>query len=184
MRVIAGLVKGRKLSAFKGSTIRPTSDRARESLFNILGDKVNDSSFLDLFAGSGAIGIEALSRNAKSVIFVENHITSITLIKKNLGKCGFSESNNQHIEIIRTSALLYLESTGKQFDIVFLDPPYKTDLAEKNLDCLSKKNLLKPNGVIILEHHFKKAIEKESSGLQYVKEKKIGDTIFSFFSKH
>lgn len=179
MRVISGIAKGRVLCSFKEPNIRPTSDRARESLFNILGQKLINYSFLDLFAGSGAVGIEALSRNAENVVFVEISPASIALIKKNLEKCGFL---NQRIKIIKKDALLYLKSCRKQFDIIFIDPPYQTNLAEKSLTFLSEKKLLAPDGVIVIEHYFKKKIEDEFSGLQCIKRKKIGDTAFSFFT--
>ncbi len=179
MRIISGIAKGHKLNSFKGSDIRPTSDRARESLFNILGQKLNGSSFLDLFAGSGAVGIEALSRNAENVIFIENSAASIVLIKKNLEKCGFLK---RQIKIIKKDVLLYLKSCRRQFDIIFIDPPYQTDLAEKSLHCLSKKNLLKPDGIIVLEHYYKKEMKDEIRGLQCVKTKKVGDAVFSFFT--
>ncbi len=183
MRVISGIAKGRKLVTFKGSDIRPTSDRARETLFNILKEKIACSSFLDLFAGSGAIGIEALSRGAENMVFVENRVTSITLIKKNLKKCGFSEGPSRHIKIIHKDVLIYLKTAKKKFDIIFIDPPYQTDLAEKSLLCLSKKNLLKPDGMIVLEQYFKRSTEQEISNLQCVKRKKVGDAFFSFFHK-
>ncbi|HJP18502.1 MAG TPA: 16S rRNA (guanine(966)-N(2))-methyltransferase RsmD [Nitrospinota bacterium] len=183
MRVISGNAKGRKLVSFKGSDIRPTSDRARESLFNILKEKIACSSFLDLFAGSGAIGIEALSRGAENMVFVENRVTSIALIKKNLEKCGFSKSLGRHIKIIHKDVLIYLKTAKKKFDIIFIDPPYQTSLAEKSLLSLSKKNLLKPDGIIILEQYFKRATDQEISGLQCVKRKKVGDAFFSFFNK-
>ena len=114
MRVITGIAKGRKLASFKGSDIRPTSDRARESLFNILKGKIAGSSFLDLFAGSGAIGIEALSRGAENMVFVENRVTSIALVKKNLEKCGFSEGPGRHIKIIHKDVLIYLKTAKKK----------------------------------------------------------------------
>ena len=180
MRVISGIARGRKLSSFKGSYIRPTSDRAKESLFNVLRDKVEGSAFLDLFAGSGSIGIEASSRGAENVVFVENHVTSIALIKKNLAKCDFLKL---HIDVIQKDVLIYLTTARKKFDIIFIDPPYKTDLAEISLLSLNKKNLLKPNGIIVLEQYYKKAINHEINGLQCVKKKKIGDSAFSFFHK-
>ena len=183
MRVISGIAKGRKLVSFKGSDIRPTSDRAKESLFNILKEKIACSSFLDLFAGSGAIGIEALSRGAENMVFVENRVTSIALIKKNLEKCGFSKSPGQHIKIIHKDVLIYLKTAKKKFDIIFIDPPYQTNLAEKSLFFLSKNDLLKPDGMIILEQYFKRATEQEICGLQCVKRKKVGDAFFSFFHK-
>ncbi len=182
MRIISGIAKGRKLSSFRGSEIRPTSDRARESLFNILGQRSVHSSFLDLFAGSGAVGIEALSRHADHVVFVENQATSISLLKNNLKKCGFSERVNQNIKIIKKDVFDYLKKARKQFDIIFIDPPYSAGLAEKSLISLSEKSLLKPEGIVVLEHYFKNTIEEEISSLKCFRRKKIGDSFFSFFT--
>jgi len=182
MRIISGIAKGRKLSSFKGSEIRPTSDRARESLFNIIGQRSVHSSFLDLFAGSGAVGIEALSRHADHVVFVENQAPSISLIKNNLKKCGFSEGINQNIKIIKKDVFDYFKKARKQFDIIFIDPPYSAGLAEKSLISLSEKSLLKPEGIVVLEHYFKNTIEEEISGLKCFRRNKIGDSVFSFFT--
>lgn len=203
MRVISGSAKGRKLASFKGSEIRPTSDRARESLFNVLQEKVAGSSFLDLFAGSGAIGIEAISRRAEHVVFVENQATSIELIKRNLERCSFlidvksalkefpgvpsllerSNGLNRNFEIIQKDVFTFLKGEKREFDIIFIDPPYKTDLAEESLLYLSRKDLLKPGGVIVLEHFSKKSVEQEINGLKCFKRKKTGDTMFSFYEK-
>lgn len=179
MRVIAGIAKGRKLSSFKGSAVRPTSDRARECLFNILGEKAKGSSFLDLFAGSGAMGIEALSRNAANATFLESDALSIELINKNLEKCDFP---NKDFEIIQKDVLAYLKNSRNQFDIIFVDPPYKTDLAEKTLYCLSKKKLLNPGGIIVVEHYFKKDLKEEINDLKCIRKKKVGDAMFSLYN--
>ena len=111
MRVISGVAKGRKLVSFKGSDIRPTSDRARESLFNIIGERAKSCSFLDLYAGSGAMGIEALSRGAEKVVFVENQAESISLIKKNLEKCNLLDLD---YEVIQQDVLIFLKTTMRQ----------------------------------------------------------------------
>lgn len=185
MRVISGSFKGRRLTAPKGLTIRPTPDKVKGAIFNILGDRIIESSFLDLFAGTGAIGIEALSRGAKEVIFVDNSIKAINTIKKNLNNCQSSIVNCQ-LSIFRADAVEFIKKTDHQFDIVFIDPPYKSDLGEKALIEISLCNILKKDGEIIWEHYYKK---KADFGLQIAKLKqkrtiRYGDTSLSFFSYH
>ena len=150
MRIIAGKYKGKILSEFELSSTRPTSDLVRGAIFNILGEKVKDSVFLDLFAGTGAMGIEAISRNAKQVIFVDNNQESINLIKKNT---SFLKENNYKIKKNDCfEALKELSTEQYCFDIIFIDPPYKTNLAEKCIKQIVKQNLLQNSGVAIWEH--------------------------------
>ncbi|MBQ0017397.1 MAG: 16S rRNA (guanine(966)-N(2))-methyltransferase RsmD [Clostridiales bacterium] len=150
MRVIAGKFKGKKLSEFELETTRPTSDLVKGACFNILGEKVNGSVFLDLFSGTGAIGIEALSRDAKICYFVENNKDAVKLIEKNIKSC-----NIENYKLIKTDcfeALKNLQRENIKFDIIFLDPPYKTDLAEKCIRLIQKYDLLNKNGIIMWEH--------------------------------
>lgn len=146
MRIIAGRFRGKKLIEFKGDDIRPTSDRARESLFNILYDKVIDCSFLDLFCGTGAVGIEAISRGAKIVSFVDEAKESIEITKTNLKsiKC---EGN-----IITKDALNFVKEIKEKYDIIFMDPPYSFDKIEDILKVIKERSLLKGNGIVIYEH--------------------------------
>ena len=150
MRIIAGKYKGKILSEFELSSTRPTSDLVRGAIFNILGEKVNGSTFLDLFAGTGAMGIEAISRNAKQVVFVDNNQESINLIKKNT---SFLKENNYKIKKCDCfEALKELSAQQYCFDVILIDPPYKTDLAEKCIKQIIKHDLLQNSGVVVWEH--------------------------------
>jgi len=173
MRVVAGKFKGMRLLEFKGEDIRPTSDYAKESLFNILKDKVIGATFLDLFAGTGNMGIEALSRGAEEVVFVDKSKKSIELIKKNLEKVKATA------EVKNTDSLSYLSLTDKKFDIIFIDPPYKSNLGFLALDLIKEKDLLTEDGVAIFENEDKKEVE----GLIKVDERKYGRAILTFFKK-
>ncbi|MBI3584950.1 MAG: 16S rRNA (guanine(966)-N(2))-methyltransferase RsmD [Nitrospinae bacterium] len=180
MRVISGSFKGRRLTAPKGLTIRPTPDKVKGAIFNVLGDRIIESSFLDLFAGTGAIGIEALSRGAKGVVFVDNNIKAINIIKENLQKCEFE---NSELHVIKADVIEFIKKTDHQFDIIFLDPPYKSDLGENALLEISKFNILKDDGEIIWEHYYKKITnyELQITNLKLKRTNRYGDTALSFF---
>lgn len=175
MRIIAGKNKGKKLTEFQLSTTRPTSDLIKGAIFDKLGFGVVDSVFLDLFAGTGAVGIEAISRGAKQVIFVDQNFDAIKIINKNLASI-----NNKDSVVLRKNyaeSLEILSTEKKLFDIVFLDPPYASDFAEKAIDTLKAKNMLSQNAVIVWEHdqskldyiasHFKNYNQKKY-GAKYV----------------
>ncbi|OGW05238.1 MAG: 16S rRNA (guanine(966)-N(2))-methyltransferase RsmD [Nitrospinae bacterium RIFCSPLOWO2_01_FULL_39_10] len=192
MRVISGTFKGRKLIPPKGLTIRPTPDKVKGAIFNILGDRIIESSFLDLFAGTGAIGIEALSRGAKEIIFVDDNIKAINLIKENLSRCKMQDAR---CKIVKENAVEFIKSVGQgfspaKFDFIFLEPPYKSDLGEKALIEISSFNILKEDGEIIWEHYYKTPplpppLLKGGEGeLQLKRTICYGDTALSFFSYH
>jgi len=192
MRVISGSFKGRRLTAPKGLTIRPTPDKVKGAIFNIIGDRIIESSFLDLFAGTGAIGIEALSRGAKEIIFVDDNIKAINLIKENLSRCKMQDAR---CKIVKENAVEFIKSVGQgfspaKFDFIFLDPPYKTDLGEKALIEISSFNILKEDGEIIWEHYYKKIppspplLKGGERGLQLKRTIRYGDTALFFFSYH
>lgn len=150
MRVIAGKAKRLKLKTVKGDEVRPTTDRIKETLFNILQPKLYGCTFLDLFSGSGAIGIEALSRGAKSVIFVEKEKEALSCIRENL-KTTKLEADARVIFLEVTKALALLKRENLKFDLIFLDPPYDCLLEQKILECLSDGSLLHPHTEIIVE---------------------------------
>src|SRR5438105_5921521 len=127
MRVIAGKYRSRLLKSLKGATLRPTSDRLRETLFNVLGERVAGARFLDLFAGTGAVGIEALSRGADESVFIENHAPAVALIRRNLESLGITGAAQVFwLDALRGLAKIAGQShpTDRPFDFVFLDPPY------------------------------------------------------------
>lgn len=180
MRIIAGKYKGRVLSSFKGKDIRPTSDKAREALFSILQDKIGDAIVLDLFAGTGAVGIEALSRGANKAVFCDNSKESIALINKN---CQTVNCENQ-AEIYFTPALFMLNrliSAKRKFDVIFLDPPYNTKYGEEALDIIAKNKLLKEGGVIILEKPSTDKVDYGVDGLIMYDKRKYGLNAFKFY---
>lgn len=152
MRVVAGKYGSRTLKGPRALKLRPTSDRLRETLFNILGASVAGSVFVDAYAGTGAIGIEALSRGARHVVFLEKHRAGVALIRENLKALGAGEST----EVIAGDALKGFErlsETGLRADFVFLDPPYHaTSEYEKALAYLGQSRLLGPGGWVIVEH--------------------------------
>lgn len=172
MRVISGKYKGRKLNGFNLEGTRPTMDRVKESLFSSIQNYIPKSICLDLFAGSGALGIEALSMMAKKVIFVDNNEQAIKTIKSNL-------NNISNYEIINSDYKKYLKHTKEKFDIIFLDPPYQANLLNKSLKYIEKYNLLNDNGIVICEY------EKENpiTNLELIKEKKYGSTYIKIFKK-
>ncbi len=168
MRVISGLLRGLKLESLPGIDTRPTLDRVKEALFSILFDRPADSVGLDLFAGSGALGIELLSRYGKECTFVDASLDAIRVINTNIKK-GRLE-NKTHVE--HCDALRFLKSTDKKFDIIFLDPPYASGLYEDVLDIIKERGILSPNGVIICECDAKYSIQCE--GFDVVKDKTYG----------
>lgn len=150
MRVISGKARGKKLISIDSINTRPTLDRVKESLFNIIQFDIMDAVVLDLFAGSGALGIEALSRGAKKAYFCDKSYETIKYIKKNIEATRLEE-NSTIINKEFTESLKELAKKGEKFDIVFLDPPYKTDFGIKAIEEIFRFNLLSKDGIIILE---------------------------------
>lgn len=152
MRVISGKARSIKLNTIEGESTRPTTDRIKETLFNMISTDVYDSNFLDLFSGSGAIGIEALSRGAQYVCFIDNSSLCTKCIKENLIKTRLIELNNSDIYMQDVlSGLSKLELSQKKFDIIFMDPPYNKDIEKNVLLALDKMNILSEDGYIIVE---------------------------------
>ena len=150
MRVVSGKFRGTIIPSPKEEIVKPTLDRVKENIFNILQFRVDGSVCLDLFCGSGALGLECLSRNAKEVVFVDNNKQNILALKKMLEKLNAENFNLRNEDFYES--LKFFESLGKEFDIIFLDPPFNTNLAEVALQKIFKFNLLSKNGVIVWEH--------------------------------
>lgn len=181
MRVVAGLAKGRKLKSSTIPSLRPTADKVKEALFDILGTEVRDSCFLDLFAGTGGVGIEALSRGSRQVTFVEKMSPLVELIRTNLSMCGFT-----NYEIIQAEVLKILPSLHKQqkkFNIVFIDPPYHSELAMKTLEAVATYDILEQDHLIIIEHDSKTSFKEQVGEVYSFRVKKFGDTSLSFYLK-
>ncbi len=184
MRVIAGEFRSRPLGTPKGLDTRPTSDRLRETLFNVLAPRIAGSVFLDLYAGSGAVGIEALSRGASHVIFVEHAPPALRAIRSNLASLGIR--GNYSIQSHRVSTVLHhLAAAEPKADIVFLDPPYNTaEEYDSTLTLLGDEclPLLAPNAIVIAEHLRKLDLPAASGALHRYRTLKQGDSILSFYS--
>jgi len=146
MRVISGIVRGKKLALPSSSGIRPTSDKVKESVFNIIQFDIEGRRVLDLFAGTGQLGIEALSRGARSAVFVDSAADSLKLIRENVNNCGFSARSS-----IRACDALAALETDEKFDLIFIDPPYSSQLAGKALTKVAKFDKLDINGILICE---------------------------------
>ncbi len=177
MRVIAGTAKGMKLKAPHGQSVRPTADRVKEALFNILGPGIIGASFIDLYAGSGAIGIEALSRGARSCIFIDNQRSNHRLIKENLAKTK-PEGSARLIMADVKKALDSLGVEGIQADLVYLDPPYNYPDLQEVVNSVFKNRLIAEKGILIAEHAYKNRQWIEN--YPKVRLKKYGDTGLTF----
>ena len=185
MRVIAGTYCSRILKSLKGLELRPTSDRLRETLFNVLGDGVAGSRFLDLFAGTGAIGIEALSRGAAEVVFVENHPPATTLIRRNLESLKIRNG----AQVLAADALRGLEMLASRqktktarYDYIFLDPPYSAAKEyTRVLEFLGSAGLLARRGMVIAEHRRSFDLPEKAGALQRFRILRQGDAALSFY---
>lgn len=186
MRVTAGLYAGRQLAAPKGPRVRPTQDQVRQALFNILGPRVEGSRWLDLYAGSGAIGIEALSRGAAHATFVDRSVYCIHAVKDNLKALGVPATQTQILKADSAAAIEKLASQGQQFDFVQLDPPYDGDLARKTLSALCRYAIVAGTGWVITEHAKRDPLPPEFEGpARHLKLQRIetyGDTALAFYA--
>ena len=193
MRIIAGKYRGRNLKSPPSLEVRPTSDRLRETLFNVLAPRIEGSRFLDLCAGSGAVGIEALSRGAAHATFVDRSRKMFALIEANLKLCGVAKEERQ---TANSEATEFLRGTkrrgrrqqeaanedGQQWDVVFYDPPYATDyLPVLELFAMQTPRLLAEDGLLVVEHHHKKLLPEELGGLRRTRVLKQGDAALSFY---
>ncbi len=176
MRVTGGTGRGRRLKVPAGSGVRPTSDKVKQALFNILGQKTTNSLFLDLYAGAGGIGIEALSRGAERVVFVDASRESVNAVKRNIEQTGFGD----RATVIQSDVERFLKRPSGPYDIVFLDPPYAVEPAPL-LQLVASAGILKPDTVVV-DEHFKKQPSPEGAGaLKLVREARYGDTVLAFY---
>ncbi|MGE5674990.1 MAG: 16S rRNA (guanine(966)-N(2))-methyltransferase RsmD [Mycobacterium leprae] len=188
MRVITGKAKGHPLKTVKGREIRPTADRVKESLFNVLGPRVPDSVFLDLFAGSGAVGIEALSRGARRCTFVDLSTQHLKVVAENLAATGLADG----AELLRRdarAAVADLGHRGERFDLIFVDPPYGQELVPAALEAIAQHGLLQPDGWVVCERHHRDSVPDvvigpdHAGGLSRFRELIFGETVLSLYSK-
>lgn len=185
MRIVGGKYGSRMLRTLRGMALRPTSDRLRETLFNILGPAVEGSLFVDVYAGTGAVGIEALSRGARDVIFIEKHPAAVELIRKNLSSLGIDAG----YEILAKDAVRGMERLASrsfgghlQADFFFLDPPYADrEEYERALEFLDESRLVARNGRVIVEHARRVALPGKLTSLECTRVVEQGDTSLSFY---
>jgi 16S rRNA (guanine(966)-N(2))-methyltransferase RsmD len=185
MRITSGILRSRIIKEPKH--IRPTQDKVREGLFDIIRARIADSYFLELFSGSGAVGIEALSNGAKEVVLVESDARCYKIIENNLLSLGLVPGKNplSNISVLKLDAFKAIDifcKNNKKFDIIYLDPPYYKDLAKKALQKLFACDILAPHGLIITEHSKKDIIDSIIGNLTCFKQKRYGDKLLSFYS--
>lgn len=172
MKIISGIYKGRNLSGFDVDGTRPTMDRVKESLFAVLQDRVKNSVVLDLFSGSGNLGIESLSQGAKEAYLVDKNPKAYRIMKDNINRIGVKNANTYNMDYKK--ALEYFKNNNIKFDLIFLDPPYNTDLIVKSIELITEYELLNDEAFIVCESNFLDKIIYSDNYLK-IKEKKYGD---------
>lgn len=178
MRIISGMKKGCKLIEFMGEDIRPTTDRVKESVFNLIQEYIPDARVLDLFAGSGALCYEAISRGAAMGVCTDISPESVKVILKNRDKLGFDEA----VKVYNSGAEDFLKKTKDNFDIVFMDPPYNKGFIVPVIEMIVERNILSDNGIIVVESDNPDAIP-EIYGVTAIKQRRYGRTNVTVFAK-
>ncbi len=180
MRVISGKARGLKLNTPKNEDVRPTTDRVKESLFNIINGYIIDGEILDLFAGTGSLGIECLSRGANTCVFVDVSKTSIDIVKSNIKKARV-EDNAEILNIDYKSAIDKVKNKTYKFDIIFMDPPYYENMFMDALKKIDESDILKDDGIIVVEHDTKQEFPESIGKLIKDRSKKYGNTTLTFY---
>ena len=179
MRVITGKAKGVVLKTPTGQSTRPTADRVKEALFSVIQFDIYGAKVLDLFGGSGQLGIEALSRGAKSAVFVDCQDAACKLIRENLSRTKLSEQGR----VIKSDYLQFLKTSSEKFDIIFLDPPYAENFLENSLKIITEIDILQSGGIIVAERPVEKALFLDFPGYVRSRDYKYGNTFISLFRK-
>lgn len=181
MRIIAGMAKGRRLSSLRGRALRPTLERVREAVFGSLGAGIEGARFLDLYAGAGTMGLEALSRGASEATFVESHRPAGRVIRENARRCGVE----QRARVIVASAargMARLRREGKAFEVVYVDPPYDTGEAGAALARLGQwSRMVSEGGVVVCEHSRSEDVDEEIGLLRRMRRRRFGETVVDFY---
>jgi 16S rRNA (guanine966-N2)-methyltransferase len=180
MRIVAGSARGRALLGPKGEGIRPTADRVRETVFNVLGQWLEGVRVLDLYAGTGALSLEALSRGALGAVMVDTDREAVSLCRRNAEALGFA----QVVEILCLPALravVQLGARGERFELVFADPPYAARAAKDVLESVERAGVLVPGGTVCLEHDRREEVPERAGALARVDQRRFGDTAVSLF---
>ena len=184
MRVVAGRQKGRRLKEPEGQNLRPTPARVREALLAILAHRIQGARVLDLYAGTGALGLESLSRGAHQVVFVENHVASARILRENVTRCGHDERCvvvTQDVETFLSAPPSFGEPPA--FDMIFADPPYHATDLVRLLERLSLSGKIASGGMVILEHFFKHDVPGRTGALTQTRRSRYGDTMLTFFQR-
>jgi len=180
MRIISGALKGRRLVSSDDLSIRPTTDRIKELIFNVLQDFPQNRHVVDIFAGSGNLGIEAISRGAEKVYFVEQADTSINILTRNLHQLRIPEDKYQ---IIRQDAAQFAKEMDRNFDLFLIDPPFKYPELQNLIDILVNNQHFQPYSLIVLEHEINNPIETKTDDYHVFKQKKKGRSLISFIER-
>jgi len=181
MRIIAGSVRGRKLHSPKGLTFRPATGRVKEFIFSVVGSAIEGARVLDLFSGTGALGLEALSRGAASSDFIDASAKQIDLIKRNVTLCGFEKS----VRIVRSDVFSFLRKTqveGRSYDLILADPPFQAMLRERIAKAIESSHALQTNGWALIEHE-QHDVDSESHGLILLRQRQFGHCVISIYGQ-
>lgn len=176
MRIISGSRRGHKLHEFEGEDVRPTTDRVKESIFNLIQNHVPDATVLDMFGGSGALAFEALSRGAESAVVIDSDKRSVELIRKNMRDLKFEDV----CDVRQLSCFDYAKTCDKKFDLIFLDPPYNKGFIEPALTAISENELLSESGIVLLESD-NTDFKNEFPGLLMEKQRRYGRTFVTIY---
>ena len=178
LRVISGTAKGHKLKTVKGISTRPTYDRVKEAIFNIIAYRIENSVVLDVFAGTGSLGIEALSRGAGKAVFLDKSADCIDVINENLSRAKLSHRAEVYLSDF-SKGIEKLYNKGLKFDIIILDPPYNKNFIIETLKKLKKDDIMEDDGIIVAEHSMSDGLQNDIEGFVLIDSRKYGDTMIS-----
>jgi 16S rRNA (guanine966-N2)-methyltransferase len=181
MRILTGKFKGRNLTGSKDQSIRPTTNRVKESIFNTLQDFCLDADVADFFSGSGGLGLEALSRDARHVSFIEQASSSVKVLTKNLTTVSVPPADYR---IIQEDAIRYAETTKDNFDLIFMDPPFVYPPLQQLVDHVCARGLLRIKGILVIEHEITNPLADRTDAYHIVKQKKIGRSLISYIYRN
>jgi len=183
MRIIAGYAKGRNIKSIPGLSTRPLLEKVRGAIFNILRNEIIEKEILDLYSGTGSIGLEALSRGAKNVIFIDNNLLCIKTIQENFKNFGFEDCATVYKNDIE-KALAIITKKALKFDIIFIDPPYLKNLCVMNLKLVEEINILQSSGIIVIHHQKKEILPDKFEHIYLTDKRKYGDAIISMYRRN
>jgi 16S rRNA (guanine966-N2)-methyltransferase len=177
MRVLSGKYKGKRLYSSKDFSIRPTTNRIKETIFSILYDFCSDKNVIDLFSGSGSLGIEAISRGASSVTFLEQSESSLKVLKQNINLVGINLSQTK---IVKGEVLDYCSRTSCSYDLMLIDPPFNFPDLQKLIDLIFNHEILAKDGILVIQHEISNPLNQQNKKYRIIKQKNIGRSIVSF----